>query len=107
MNLESSKILGGIGAILLLIGALLSGISYLSVLSLIGLILVMVGLYGLADYFGDRKIFTNALYGVITGIIGVIVAVAVAFVWILTNLMDLLYTVFPNWDGDGFGTKVS
>ena len=66
MSLESNKNLGGIGAILLAI----------PFLSLIGIILVLIAMKGMADYYDDDEIFKNALYGFIFGIIGVIALVA-------------------------------
>ena len=77
MNLESNKILGGIGAILMFIGVL-PYVSFYGIIPLVGLILVMVALYGLANYYMESGIFNNALYGVITVIIGGIIFVAVA-----------------------------
>ena len=67
MSLESNKTLGGIGAILLAI----------PFLSLVGIILVLIAMKGMGDYYDDDDIFKNALYGFIFGIIGVIALVAV------------------------------
>ena len=66
MSLESNKTLGGIGAILLAI----------PFLNLIGIILVLIALKGMADYYNDEEIFKNALYGFIFGIIGSVALVA-------------------------------
>ena len=66
MSLESNKNLGGIGAILLAI----------PFLSLIGIILVLIAMKGMAEYYDDDEIFKNALYGFIFGVIGVIALVA-------------------------------
>jgi uncharacterized membrane protein len=67
MSLESNKTLGGIGAILLAI----------PFLSLVGIILVLIAMKGMGDYYDDDDIFKNALYGFIFGIIGVIALIAV------------------------------
>jgi uncharacterized membrane protein len=67
MSLESNKSLGGIGAILLAI----------PFLSLVGIILVLIAMKGMADYYDDDEIFQNALYGFIFGFIGVIALIAV------------------------------
>ncbi len=67
MSLESNKTLGGIGAILLAI----------PFLSLIGIILVLIAMKGLGDYYNDDDIFKNALFGFIFGFVGVIALVAV------------------------------
>lgn len=45
------------------------------ILSLIGVILLLIGIKGLANFYKDQGIFNNALYSVITGIVGSIVAV--------------------------------
>jgi uncharacterized membrane protein len=99
MTFESNKILGGIGAILLFVGALpFLGQYSFGILSLIGLILVLVSLHGFADYYRQREIFSNALYGILAGIVGVIVTVAVAFFVVLTSLTDFLTSL--GWNGD-------
>ncbi|MGD8546168.1 MAG: DUF973 family protein [Candidatus Bathyarchaeota archaeon] len=67
MSLESNKTLGGIGAILLAI----------PFLNLIGIILVLIAMKGMAEYYNDDDIFQNALYGFIFGVVGVIALVAV------------------------------
>lgn len=67
MNLESNKTLGGVGAILLAI----------PFLNLIGIILVLIAMKGMAEYYRDDDIFTNAFYGFIFGIVGVIALIAV------------------------------
>ena len=67
MSLESNKTLGGIGAILLAI----------PFLSLIGIILVLIAMKGMGEYYDDDEIFKNSLYGFIFGFVGVIALVAV------------------------------
>lgn len=62
MSLESSKTLGGIGAILLAI----------PFLNLVGIILVLIAMKGMSEYYEDEGIFKNSLYGFILGFIGVI-----------------------------------
>ena len=66
MSLESNKTLGGIGAILLAI----------PFLNLIGIILVLIAMKGMGDYYDEDEIFKNALYGFIFGFIGVIALIA-------------------------------
>ena len=67
MSLESNKTLGSIGAILLAI----------PFLSLIGIILVLIAMKGMGDYYNHDDIFKNALFGFIYGFVGVIALVAV------------------------------
>jgi uncharacterized membrane protein len=99
MTIESSKNLGGIGAILLFIGAI-PLVSYLWVVGFVGAVLVLVALHGFANFYRERGIFNNALYGIIAGIVGVVVAGLVTLSVVFANLEDLLYALYPTWNGD-------
>ena len=99
MTIESSKNLGGIGAVLLFIGAI-PLVQYLWIVAVVGAALVLVALHGFASFYREQGIINNALYGVIAGIVGVVAAVAVAFTVILANIVDLMYELFPGWSGD-------
>jgi len=79
MTLESSKNLGGVGAILLFIGVLPWIAPYGWILGLIGLLLVMLGFKGLADYYQEAGVFNNALYAVILTIVGVVIFAVLLF----------------------------
>lgn len=83
MTLETSKNLGGVGALLIFLGPLLSFIpgvgGFTLLLSLIGAILVLVALKGFADYYKEAGIFNNGLYAVITAVIGAVAIVALVF----------------------------
>jgi len=72
MSLESNKTLGGIGAILLAI----------PFLNLIGIILVLIAMKGMAEYYHDDDIFKNTLYGFIFGVVAVIALVAVIIMFV-------------------------
>ena len=67
MTLESNKVLGGVGAILLAV----------PFLNLVGVILVLIAMKGLADDYNDPDIFKNAFYGFIFGFVGVIALLTV------------------------------
>ncbi len=70
---QTSKNLGGVGALLLFIGPLLSyALFFAGLIPLIGFILVLIALKGFADHYKDAGIFNNALYGFITAIVGVV-----------------------------------
>jgi uncharacterized membrane protein len=99
MSIETSKILGGIGALLMFLG-ILPYINFFGVIVIVGLILVMIALYNLGSYYKEGGIFNNALYGVIMGIVGGGISVAVAIVTVLTSLTDFLSEIFPDWTGD-------
>lgn len=75
-------------------------INFLGVLEIIGLILVMVALYNLSGHYRERDIFNNALYGLIFGIVGGVISIAVVLFTVLTSLTDFLYALFPDWNGD-------
>jgi len=99
MSIETSKILGGVGALLMFIG-IIPYINYFGAIELVGLILVMVALYNLASHYRESGIFNNALYGLIIGIIGGVISIAAVIIVVLTSLTDFLYTIFPDWNGD-------
>src|SRR5208337_2598829 len=96
-NLESNKNLAGIGSILLIF----------PIVSIVGIILILIGMKGLSEYYKEPSIYQNALWGVIFGIIALIaIAVAVPIVAIsglfsvftlgfgLLSLLLLLLIVF-------------
>ncbi len=90
MNLETSKNLGGIGAILVAIGGLATfGYGLAGLLSLIGIILVLIAAKGLADNYGEVGIFNNALYALIMGVIGVIALIGVLVFSVFSAFADL------------------
>ena len=99
MTLESSKTLGGIGALLMFIGVF-PYINYFGVLEIIGVILVLFALHGLADYYKEKGIFNHALYGALTVLVGGILAGALVVITVLTSLTDLLKQVYPGWNGN-------
>jgi uncharacterized membrane protein len=84
VELESSKNLGGVGALLIFIGPLLTALpgigGYTGLLSLVGAILMLIAFKGFADYYRESGIFNNALYAIIAGIIGAVAFVAVLIV---------------------------
>lgn len=80
MSLESSKALSGVGAILVAIG------SFVPVLAIVGIILVLIGMKGLSDAYGEKAIFQNALYGFI---FEVVASAAFFFIFVGTLLRGL------------------
>ncbi len=93
MEIESSKNLGGIGALLIFVGPLLSALprvgGYTGLLSLVGAILVLIALKGFADYYRESGIFNNALYAIIAAIVGVVVFVAVLIIALVGFFAEL------------------
>ena len=95
MTLETSKILGGVGSLLMVLTPFFG--TYTAVLGLIGLILVMVALKGLADHYGEKGIFNNALYGVILAIIGIAVSIAIIVITAIGFLSALGIDLSTVW----------
>ncbi len=90
MALETSKNLGGIGAILIVIAFLGAfGSGFAGLLGLIGLILLLIGAKGLANHYSDQGIFNNALYAIIMVIVGIVVAVGAVVAIALSTFSDL------------------
>ena len=72
-NVESSKTLAGVGSILLI----LSMVPYAgAVLGIIGVILLLIGIKGLASYYQNNEIYQNSVTGVVFYIIALIAAAA-------------------------------
>ena len=99
MNIESNKTLGGIGALLMFIG-ILPYVNYFGIIELIGAIMVLVALHGFAGYYKEQGIFNNALYGIIAGIVGVVLAIAIGLAIILPSIKDFILKIYPSWNGD-------
>ncbi len=64
MSVESGKNMGGIGSIFLILPV--------PFLSIVGIILVLVGMRTLSTAYNDETIWKNTLYAVIFGIIGIV-----------------------------------
>lgn len=97
MDFETSKNLGGVGALLLFVGPLLSFGHFLAgFIPLIGFILVLIALKSFADHYNDAGIFNNALYGFITAIVGIVLAVGAFIATALAVVSDLGITDWTN-----------
>ena len=99
MTFDSSKNLGGVGAILMFIG-IFPYINTFGIVELIGAILVLVALHGFASLYKQSGIFDNALYGIIAGIVGVVLAVVIGIAIVLPNIRDFIMKIYPSWNGD-------
>jgi len=99
MNITTSKNLGGIGALLMFIGVI-PYISTLGIIEIIGLILVMIALHNIASHYMDRGIFNNAIWALVIGLVGGVVAIVTVVATVLPNLTNFLHTVYPSWNGD-------
>jgi uncharacterized membrane protein len=99
MKIETSKTLGGIGALLIFVGVF-PYINYFGIIELIGAILILVALHGFGSYYKQEGIFNNAVYGIISGIVGVVLAVAIGIAIVLPNISGFLMKIYPSWNGD-------
>jgi len=99
MSVETNKTLGGIGAILMLVG-FIPFAAFAGIVSFVGFILVLIAMHGFAKTYNENKIFSNVLYSIVACVVGVAVAGSVAVVAVLTTLKDFLYQIYPSWNGN-------
>ena len=120
LAVSSNRLLGFAAAILIVIGSIpallnVGGYSYpfssipsvggsllFALLGIVGLILFLVAMNGLANDYQDRSIFSNALYSFITGIIVAVAAVVVAVLIVLSNISSLIPSTGPPVFSTGF-----
>jgi uncharacterized membrane protein len=107
MNFDTSKNLSAVGSLLLVIGFLGALVPYAGILSLIGLILVLIGLKGLANFYNEQGIFNNALYAIIIGVVGAVVAVAAVAISAVAALADLGIDLATMDDWANIGPELS
>ena len=69
-------------------------------IEIIGGLLIIVSLYGFANFYKNKSIFTNALFGGVVAIIGSIFMSIIAEVKLLPLSMDLTHQFYPDWNGD-------
>jgi len=90
VSFESNRILGGVGALLMVIGAVgLFTSAYLLFLLFVGAVLVLIALKGFADHYQDGGIFNDALYGFIAAVVGIVATVAVAIILLSPFIAEL------------------
>jgi uncharacterized membrane protein len=94
VTIETSRLLGGVGALLIFVGVF-PYINFLGIVDIIGVILVLFALYNFANYYRESGIFNYALYGVIAGIIGVVAAAVVGIAIALPNLTGFILKHTP------------
>jgi uncharacterized membrane protein len=91
MTFETSKNLSAVGALLIVIGVVLGFVwSFSGVVSLIGIIILLIGLKGLANFYKEDGIFNNALYSIIIAIVGCVVGIGVIVITAVSALADIL-----------------
>jgi len=90
INFESSKTYAGAGAILLAIGVIIP------VMGIIGIILLLIGLRGLANYYQDSEILKNTFYGFLFGILGAILFTVMTFTYIPALVFAVINKIIAN-----------
>ena len=78
-SLESDKTLAGIGSILLIF----------PFISIVGIILVLIGMRGMSNYYKDPSIYQNALWGVIFAFIALIAVAAAIPIFFLSGAFSV------------------
>jgi len=90
MTFESGKNLSAIGSLLIVIGAVTGfATSFSGILSLVGIILLLIGLKGLAEHYKEEGIFKNALYSIITAVVGCVVGIGIIATTAVAALADI------------------
>ena len=80
-SLENSKVLAGIGTLLLVFMAV-------PIVGILGIILLVMGLKGLSEYYKDDNIYRSAIWGVIYGVIGIVALSAGVFGSVLGSMFS-------------------
>jgi uncharacterized membrane protein len=75
-GLEQAKMLGGIGAILMVLAVVPNAGM---ILWIVGLVLVLIAVKQISDQLAEQRIFNNVLASVIIGVVGLAVGAAVGF----------------------------
>jgi uncharacterized membrane protein len=96
-DFESNKILAGVGALLVAVGSFIPFTGAIGIVAIVGIILVLIGVRGLADGFKDYSIFRNTLYGFIFEVIAILCGVAAFTSLILGFLGSLTIFTRPNF----------
>ena len=111
MSVQSNRTLGGIGAVLTVVGAvssvssliryaypnsIASDVAFSAVTSLfgfaafVGFILFLVAMYGFSRDYSDHKIFNYIIYGIIYTIIVAVIVGIIAIAVVLANLGSII-----------------
>ncbi len=108
MTFESSKNLSAAGALLIVIGAVAGfAVSFSGIVSLIGIILLLIGVKGLANFYKEQGIFNNTLYSIITVVVGCVAGVGVIVASAVAALADLGINWANIEDWANIGTDVA
>jgi uncharacterized membrane protein len=70
------------------------------VVGIAGLLMLLVGLNGLAGYYKERGIFNNALFSVIIAVVGAVLVFVIAVYVTLSSITPIINELYPGWNGD-------
>jgi len=102
MNLKNSKVLGSIGALMILCEAsILLGIRNFDIPLFTGFIVILISLYSLANFYQSKRIFTDARLGALVAIASIIMVKVSAGIRgvlkILSTLPDVTPSAYTSW----------
>ncbi len=103
LTLDLGKNLGGIGAILMVISVVVFFAQpLLSVIGLVGAVLFLIALHGLAQFYREKSIFNSGLLAFIAFVVGAVVTFAsVVYLVLYTSyLSDFISLMYPGFNGD-------
>jgi uncharacterized membrane protein len=76
----------------------------IGIIGLIGIILFLVAMHSLSQYYSETGIFRNALYGFLINIIGVAALIVIAFALVFTTIVSSATSSTPGLSGAAFIT---
>ena len=76
----------------------------IGIIGLIGIILFLVAMNSLSQYYSEPGIFKNALYGFLINVIGTVALVVIAFALVITTAVSSATSSTPGLSGAGFIT---
>ncbi len=89
MDFDTAKILGGVGAILMILGP----VPYVGwLLEIVGLVFILIALKSLSEHYGNEEIFRNALIALILELVGVVTGITL-FIVGMTSFFDIHITI--------------
>ncbi len=74
------------------------------IIALVGIILFLVAMHSLSQYYDEPGIFKNALYGFLINVIGVVALIVIGFALIFTAIVSSTTSPTPGISGAGFIT---
>src|SRR5438309_10022144 len=92
-SLGQAKSLGGVGAILVLIGGFVGAPG--GVLTIVGLILVLIAVKYIADVLADQTVFNNMIIAVVLSIIGLVALIVIVLSAFYSFISICIFSLMP------------